>query len=110
MVKTVERCLSIPAPLLPQAPLRARSKHKVHTLSPTVSSSFLANRTQPRTGELAEMLNSPTFSQSQSELASEHKNVSLLSILRKIRSWNLIKVPLVSIIMFLTSSSPVLRH
>lgn len=45
VVKTVERCLSIPAPLLPQAPPRARLKHRVHTLSPTICSSFLPNQT-----------------------------------------------------------------
>lgn len=45
VVKTVERCLSILALLLPQTSSRARLKQRVHTQSLTVSSSFLASRT-----------------------------------------------------------------
>lgn len=46
MVKTVERCLSVLALLLPQTSSRARLKQRVRTQSVTVSSSFLAS--QPR--------------------------------------------------------------
>lgn len=43
VVKTVERCLSILALLLPQTSSRARLKQRVHTQSLTVISSFLAS-------------------------------------------------------------------
>lgn len=45
VVKTVERCLSILALLLPQTSSRARLKQRVHTQLLTVSSSFLASQT-----------------------------------------------------------------